>query len=570
MIGRGIIGRVRSWFTDVTFSEDFINILSWIGSAVAVAVWGLYVALCKLTVLLLVTPVKLVLPRIGSLTSTLLSRAYQALNASRNYVLFTLIVLTSAFLVAYLPLAQKRDSIATPLMFWPFDSLQSSVGHSQSAYSHGLENVAEKRLNKIDKRLSQAETTINDISGHISQLTISVTQSHADLRKAVEERIARQLAEASTLDTPVTKLELGHSDEDANANAFQSASLDSSVQKLLNDQSAKIVEVKSRLELLQKRLDKEVLVAASTDDRYETLAARLAVLSNSVGSVESKLNDSRSVELANRLLSTIIDSDELSNQLVNHLSANMRFELSSEIWSKLEATFARKGDRLGSYNSAEKTIYEKLTASVKDLEKRFESWKDTYKAIRDSPNSNPKAADKAFDIDGFLKEHQSSFSAMVREELEFHLKASKIMSRADIISLIDTKLQVAQNEIESKYDDIHKRLDVVEKMKAHNDGPLTRQITEELMQDVVSKALKKYRADIIATPDYALASAGAYVLDELTSPTYTMKISSTIIGALARLFDVARIQGNPPKFALSPFVFPGSCWGMSGIPIFKF
>ncbi|KAI8850070.1 hypothetical protein BC829DRAFT_390352 [Chytridium lagenaria] len=70
----------------------------------------------------------------------------------------------------------------------------------------------------------------------------------------------------------------------------------------------------------------------------------------------------------------------------------------------------------------------------------------------------------------------------------------------------------------------------------------------------------KYSADVVARPDYALASAGAYVVGALTSSSLKVDNPSWV----GKMFGLKKPRGYGPSLALSPYTLPGYCWSMEG------
>lgn len=67
------------------------------------------------------------------------------------------------------------------------------------------------------------------------------------------------------------------------------------------------------------------------------------------------------------------------------------------------------------------------------------------------------------------------------------------------------------------------------------------------------------RLDSVGMADYALWSAGAYVITSLTSPTYTLQSKTWTWFSLR-----PPLQLKPPELALSPELHLGYCWAMLG------
>ncbi|WWC69391.1 uncharacterized protein I206_103330 [Kwoniella pini CBS 10737] len=82
-----------------------------------------------------------------------------------------------------------------------------------------------------------------------------------------------------------------------------------------------------------------------------------------------------------------------------------------------------------------------------------------------------------------------------------------------------------------------------------------------LFNDLIDMALLKYSKDTIARTDYALFTAGARVIPQLTSDTLVLSTSSKLGKLIMGSKDV---QGRPPATALHPDTSVGSCWPFTG------
>ncbi|XP_006865241.1 PREDICTED: SUN domain-containing protein 2 [Chrysochloris asiatica] len=84
-------------------------------------------------------------------------------------------------------------------------------------------------------------------------------------------------------------------------------------------------------------------------------------------------------------------------------------------------------------------------------------------------------------------------------------------------------------------------------------------VTEEQVQRIVDRALKRYSEDRIGMVDYALESGGASVISTRCSETYETKT------ALLSLFGIPLwYHSQSPRVILQPDVHPGNCWAFQG------
>ena len=82
-----------------------------------------------------------------------------------------------------------------------------------------------------------------------------------------------------------------------------------------------------------------------------------------------------------------------------------------------------------------------------------------------------------------------------------------------------------------------------------------------LLHRLIDSAILKYSKDTLATPDYALYTAGARVVPSITSDTLVVKSASRLGKWVAGSKD---IEGRAPATALHPDNSVGSCWPFNG------
>lgn len=85
-----------------------------------------------------------------------------------------------------------------------------------------------------------------------------------------------------------------------------------------------------------------------------------------------------------------------------------------------------------------------------------------------------------------------------------------------------------------------------------------------LIQTLIDKSLDTYSADRLARPDYALFSAGARIIPDLTSATYTLQSRGMGQRFFGAVFGSTPARGRPPVTALHPDTNPGMCWSFAG------
>lgn len=125
-------------------------------------------------------------------------------------------------------------------------------------------------------------------------------------------------------------------------------------------------------------------------------------------------------------------------------------------------------------------------------------------------------------------------------------------------------LQAMNNELE----DLKYRIDQSRQQSASSGKPSTIVVKNHkgdditsMLQELVDAAILKYSKDTLATPDYALFTAGARVVPSITSDTLLLKAAPRLGKWFAGMQDV---EGRSPATALHPDNSVGSCWPFKG------
>ena len=128
----------------------------------------------------------------------------------------------------------------------------------------------------------------------------------------------------------------------------------------------------------------------------------------------------------------------------------------------------------------------------------------------------------------------------------------------------DQFLQAMGNEL----DDLKMRIDQ-DRQQASDTGKSSTTVIKthkgdditSMLQELVDAAILKYSKDTLATPDYALFTAGARVVPSITSDTLLLRSAPRLGKWLAGMKDV---EGRSPATALHPDNTVGSCWPFQG------
>ncbi|KAH6580962.1 hypothetical protein BASA60_002654 [Batrachochytrium salamandrivorans] len=135
--------------------------------------------------------------------------------------------------------------------------------------------------------------------------------------------------------------------------------------------------------------------------------------------------------------------------------------------------------------------------------------------------------------------------------------------------MIESKIRSITSQTDHDISELTERINKLDvgstPSHSHSDGPtLSQDAIEVLIHRVVASALEDYRADVLAIPDYALRSAGARVVSDLTSSTFSESFKPEFLNRLAKAVDVRKTSGQFPATALSQDISPGNCWAMAG------
>jgi SUN domain-containing protein 1/2 len=166
------------------------------------------------------------------------------------------------------------------------------------------------------------------------------------------------------------------------------------------------------------------------------------------------------------------------------------------------------------------------------------------------------------DMDKAVQDALAGRTSVSEKDLErFGDKLFEQKSAKGLIISRDQFLQAMNNELE----DLKSRLDHAEaaspkipvvSIKGAKGDDLV-----PLLHQLIDTAILKYSKDTLATPDYALYTAGARVVPSITTDTLIMKSANRLGKWLAGSRDV---EGRAPATALHPDNSVGSCWPFNG------
>nr|KAJ3421081.1 hypothetical protein HK105_004545 [Polyrhizophydium stewartii] len=185
---------------------------------------------------------------------------------------------------------------------------------------------------------------------------------------------------------------------------------------------------------------------------------------------------------------------------------------------------------------------------------------------------NAKAQAQGPDWAVFLDKNRQALSAIAAAEINAQIESRVVLSQEQTLELIETRLRDALVASETAVKMLGQRVDALSQHDAEraserigaSGSSMTKDQVEGIVQNVVASALRQYRADVLAIPDYALENAGAQIVEGLTSPTYTRDFQPPSLRAIAWVLGARKYSAKPPSMAISQDMGVGQCWGMAG------
>ncbi|KAJ3327081.1 hypothetical protein HDU76_012376 [Blyttiomyces sp. JEL0837] len=223
---------------------------------------------------------------------------------------------------------------------------------------------------------------------------------------------------------------------------------------------------------------------------------------------------------------------------------------------ELEARQAEKmvADSKAHWTALEKEVFEQF--AKKDDLAGLDAAMKTYldgKADKNAVTSevlDDRASALMGEMQQRLNEAKSEMDTTMRERVNAALADYKpaldevVVSKEDVMALVDREIDALKEYFG----------------KVSSSGAVREADVVAIVDVMIKKAIGRYSADTIARPDFALGLAGAYVIQSLTSETYST-VSDTMFG---KYFNQKVVRGWGPFYALNPGSLPGQCWSMAG------
>ncbi|WRT67205.1 uncharacterized protein IL334_004171 [Kwoniella shivajii] len=196
-----------------------------------------------------------------------------------------------------------------------------------------------------------------------------------------------------------------------------------------------------------------------------------------------------------------------------------------------------------------------------EMKKVMMSRTDTEALVKQAISSTGSA--KTEKVVGKVEMDEGKVRAWAEEVFDKRSSSSEFLSKDMFQNILHSELQSLRSEVSSiRFSAAASSPSTVPPakpsvtIKTSKGDDLT-----SLFNDLIDAALLKYSKDTLARTDYALFTAGARVIPQLTSDTLVLSTASKVGKLVMGSKDV---QGRPPATALHPDISVGSCWPFKG------
>ncbi|KAJ3415061.1 hypothetical protein HDV05_005587 [Chytridiales sp. JEL 0842] len=165
------------------------------------------------------------------------------------------------------------------------------------------------------------------------------------------------------------------------------------------------------------------------------------------------------------------------------------------------------------------------------------------------------------DVNQLMNEYD--FGKLVREKVNDILQGNGgdgkvVVTRQEVLEVLEEEIVKLKDTVKLEIQAVKENMSGFE---ARAEAlKLDRESVKPLVEAMIKTAMAKFSADLISKPDYALGSAGAWVVPTLTSKTY----STDSQGWFGKMMGQKVVRGWGPFYALTPGTMPGQCWSMGG------
>ncbi|KAJ9108233.1 hypothetical protein QFC19_002481 [Naganishia cerealis] len=224
---------------------------------------------------------------------------------------------------------------------------------------------------------------------------------------------------------------------------------------------------------------------------------------------------------------------------------------------------------------AAKTEVESLSHRVATIKKKQESGGDPHTPVASA------VITKVPTWQDFLDENEETLRVWAGKAFDRKLVDAQVIDRSSFLSMLKDELHAlhatlrdeASSRDESTMAKVNKELEEIRAYRAaesvlnpvYNAGDVDTDI-KPVLQRLIDDSLLKYSKDVLARPDYALASGGAHTVEAQTTKTLVLvrpqpKWPSWVSQNRDKSLEVT---GRTPLVILHPATQPGMCWPFEG------
>ncbi|KAF9358867.1 hypothetical protein BGX26_000731 [Mortierella sp. AD094] len=286
---------------------------------------------------------------------------------------------------------------------------------------------------------------------------------------------------------------------------------------------------------------------------------KLSKVSDKVDSLEQYVKDGRWIE---QTVMELIRDEIPKHLIVSRDVKTGKLSIPGDFWNTARELFMTS-------EQVQKSINDRMSKLGLEPENQQEPSSGGWGWRSSKPGGSK--SERIISWDDFLRENERAMSDFV----EGHL--SKV-SKSEFLGLVRTEANTIWQGLEKNVVALLEKQGKLQGKGAprkpsygfpsvsngNNDRALT-DLERELISGLIDEALEKYSADAMATPDYALFSAGGRIIPRLTSNDYHHPVQPTFWGRIGLRYIVPLPKREKPaEKAIEPGLHAGECWAMDG------
>lgn len=292
-----------------------------------------------------------------------------------------------------------------------------------------------------------------------------------------------------------------------------------------------------------------------------SLSTSVEELNRKVGTLESGVREALSEQRMMRILERVLPS----GVPVRRDLATGEITIDPSFWTEMRKVVAAKSD------------LESLSHKISNIKKKQEV--EGVSAAQPVPSTVTKVPT----WQDFLDENEDALHSWAEKTFDRKLAEAEVIDKFSFISMLKNELHALQTTLrdeassreESTMAKLDKELDDIRRTHPTNQpisspviaaGDMNTDI-KPVLQRLIDDSLLKYSKDMLAKPDYALASGGAHTVEAQTSKTLVLvRPNNAWPSWLSRRRGTAQLEvtGRTPLVILHPATQPGMCWPFQG------